>query len=451
MAKYQNLTEHLGIGKFSDDELATVLTSVLPRGAQFRPDQVEYRTMADEWVLTLHYRDGAITKASAGAAFTPAHLQQIRAEIKRALASAPGMRVARWTMFCTRPVTGTWRYRDKFQIVPPPPEAPHPNELIAQHPFLVDFVFSDSPLASIQQMRRGRQALLLMLLLDLFLRQRVSAPTNRGRKHWVWAPHGSKPPVVWAGEGYMIPNLQYLVDGLPTVKHPPIEDMRAEDYYDLIKGYSDTLTIPSELGDLFDRFFALEKDDRDRFLRATYWYHTASTVWDYSQSLHLAGLINAIESLSSVGPQRSTPQGPSLLFREFMRKFAPLKSAQTAIRPGPSALFTSVMKKFAPGPPSRRMIDDIYDARSKITHGERLLYYDGPPGAWALSQVSTSDRETSDAAVLLCRGALINWLWCQAPDGGTGQLVTRGLRVEKPARPGTKSGATIIVPNQDGD
>jgi hypothetical protein len=64
-----------------------VLTSVLPRGAQFRPDEVEYRTMADEWVLSLHYRDGRIEKATAGSAIMPEHLERIQAEIARVLGS----------------------------------------------------------------------------------------------------------------------------------------------------------------------------------------------------------------------------------------------------------------------------------------------------------------------------------------------------------------------------
>jgi hypothetical protein len=60
------MTEELHIGEVEDDELRMVLTSVLPRGAQFRPDEVEYRTMADEWALSLRYREGKIVQAVAG-------------------------------------------------------------------------------------------------------------------------------------------------------------------------------------------------------------------------------------------------------------------------------------------------------------------------------------------------------------------------------------------------
>jgi hypothetical protein len=108
------------------------------------------------------------------------------------------------------------------------------------------------------------------------------------------------------------------------------------------------------------------------------------------------------------------------------------------------------MRRFAPGPPSGGVIDKIYEARSKITHGERLLSLDQTPGSWALNQLSSADREIVDTASILCQAALINWLWSQAT-GGNEQLITRGLRSEKPPKPGTKSGVTVIVPKPDND
>jgi hypothetical protein len=451
VAKARDLTEELRIGEFDDDELTTVLTSVLPCGAQFRPNEVEHRTMADEWVLSLHYRDGRIEKATAGSAMMPEYLERIQAEIARMLGSPAGTKAARWTMFSSRPVEASWRYREQFQLVPAPPQAPRPQQLIAEHPFIVDFLFSDSPDWSIGRMRCGRRAADLMLVLNVLLTSRVTAPTVRSRKHWVWAPQGSTPAVMWTGEGYMIPDFQYLVDQLPDIEGATLEMLPAESYYDRKSVGSDTLNLPAELPALLDAFHALTGDNRDRFLRACYWYHTASAIWDYSQSLHLTCLINSIECLSSVGPPRSTPEGPSSLFKAFMRRFAPLRSTAGSNTPGPSALFRSVMRRFAPGPPSGRVIDKIYDARSKVTHGERLLSLDQTPGSWALNQLSAADREIVDAAAILCQAALVNWLWSHTTTGGNEQLITRGLPSEKPPKPGTKSSATVIVPEPDND
>ena len=103
------------------------------------------------------------------------------------------------------------------------------------------------------------------------------------------------------------------------------------------------------------------------------------------------------------------------------------------------------MRKFAPGPPSGGIIDKVYDARSKITHGERLLSLDQTTGSWALNQLSAGDREIGDAASILCKAALVNWLWSHTAVGDE-QLITRGLPAEKPPKPGTRSGVTVIVP-----
>jgi hypothetical protein len=252
---------------------------------------------------------------------------------------------------------------------------------------------------------------------------------------------------MWAQEGYMIPNFRYLVDDFPTAADvPPLEVVAAETYYDHRAGYADTLTIPAELGRLLDAFSGLNGDDRERFLRACFWYHTALAVWDYSQSLHLTSLVNAIECLATVGLKRSTPEGPSKLFVSFMRRFAPGRLSDLVKTGGPSALFRSLMRSFAPGGPSGALLNRIYDTRSRITHGERLLYLDQSSPLVGLDQTSARDREVGDNASVLCQGALINWLWSHDP-AATSPLLTKGLPSTRPARPGTKSGVTVITPD----
>jgi len=92
------------------------------------------------------------------------------------------------------------------------------------------------------------------------------------------------------------------------------------------------------------------------------------------------------------------------------------------------------------------MLDSIYATRSNITHGERLLFFDAGSPPTGLSQKAATDREIGDSAVILCRGALINWLWNRRPAASGELLLTRGVPPKKPAKPGTKSSVTIIVP-----
>jgi hypothetical protein len=444
MTKERDLTADLYVGLVDDSELQMVLQSVLPRGAQFRPGEVEYRTMADEWVLSLQYKNGKVTRAFSGPAMTEELKERVSAAIRQALLTPAGTKVCRWTMFSGRPIDGWWRYLDQFQIVSAPADAPRPGMLIAEHPFIVDFRFSDSSDGLIRQHRYIRTASDLTLVLNLLLTRGVTAPSNRHRMHWVWAPQGAEPPVMWTGEGYIISEFRYLVDDFPsTADFSALPEVPAAIYYDRPAGYSDVMRVPVELTRLLDAFSALVGDERERFLRACFWLHTASSVWHYSQSLHLSSLVNAVESLASV----ESTIGTRLSAREFLQGLIEFIRSRGQRPPAgaPTALFKAFMRKHAPGSPSGRQLDDIYAARSKITHGEMLLDYDQSAVPVGLTQTSALDREVGDSASILCRGALINWLWSH-DSAASGHLLTQGLVRAKPPRPGTKSGFTVYVP-----
>ena len=81
-----SIKELLRVGEVDDEELATVLTSVLPRGAQLTANEVEYRTSEDEWVLSLRYSEGVAVDAVTGPVFTPAIGEQISSALADALA-----------------------------------------------------------------------------------------------------------------------------------------------------------------------------------------------------------------------------------------------------------------------------------------------------------------------------------------------------------------------------
>jgi hypothetical protein len=399
---------------------------VLPRGAQFIGNEVEYRTTDDDVALTLVYRDGRIDDAYAGRAISDVVEKQIESSILNDLLGPSKQEVCRWTMFAGRRVEGAWRYRDQLQIVPAPPQAARPSVEFADHPFIVDFLFDASPNGRIRNVRYSRKAYELTLVLDLLLVSGISTTSNRGQHRWVYLPwdptEDSQPQVAWAQDGYFIPDFTYLVTSLPDEAAEPLAEVETARYYDPwdFDARSDVLAVPTEMEGLLDCFFSLQGENRERFLRACYWHHMAKALWNQSQSLHLASLVNAVECLASVGPDRDAPEGPTKLFIDFM-------------------------KQYAPGAPSKTKLSRLYDTRSHITHGERLLHYDQPPSAAALTQRSTTDRQAGDDATVLCRGALLNWLWANQ-DPTREHVVTRGLRKERRVRPGTKSGVTIITP-----
>jgi hypothetical protein len=424
--KDESISALLGVGSIDGDELCVVLSSVLARGAQFRPREVEYRTDADEWAVALQYQDGLIVDAVAGPALTPELRQRLQEVIARELLGDRQQMTMRWTMFSRLPVTGRWRYRDAFQIGPAPADAPRPEALHGQHPFLVDFVFNTSSIVTLQALRMRRTAYELELLLDLLLRPGVTSPPFRNpRQVWVIDLDRINDRPIYAQEGYHIPGFKYQVPELPDDGEiPSLSFQPSSEYYSSRGEHADVLEAPDELEALVDCFNSLTVGDREQFLRACHWHHLAQKLWDQSVSLYLTCFVHAVESLAGVGPDRKDAAKVTTLYKTFM-------------------------KEHAPGPPSGKRLDAIYDLRGEVTHGARVLSHDRPraPG---LDELSAEERDVCDDAATLVRGALINWLWLRHPEH-TRSLLIEGAARTPPAARGTKARARIVVPGHDED
>src|SRR5690349_18653050 len=120
-----SIKEFLRVGEVDDEELATVLTSILPRGAQFTANEVEYRNSEDEWVLSLRYFEGVAVDAVTGPAYTPEIGEQIRTALADALDGST-KKIWRVSMFSLRRIEGWYRHNDDFLIRPAPDKAPRP-------------------------------------------------------------------------------------------------------------------------------------------------------------------------------------------------------------------------------------------------------------------------------------------------------------------------------------
>jgi hypothetical protein len=410
------------VGEVDDDELAAVLVSVLPRGAQFTASEVEYRTSEDEWVLSLRYSEGVVVDAMTAPAFTPAIEEQIRTALHDAL-DGTIRKIWRIPMFSLRRVEGWYLHNDDFLIRPAPVEAPRPNVEYAQHPWVLEFSYIESPNSQVRNLRTERCAYELALVLNLLLGGSIDRPTNRGRKHWVYTRKGDATPwdvePQWLQEGYFIPDLQLQADNFSDIGiWNPLATAPTEAYYSR-RGFDfEPLTIPASMTDLSGAFNRLSGVQRGRFLRSCYWLHMASVVWDYSQSLNLISLINALECLAQSGGKRLVADASTKMFLDFMQEYAPSR-------------------------PSRSRLNKIYEVRSLVTHGERLLGYDSPQ-ANSLHPTSTADRESGTEALLLARGAIINWLVREA-GSSTNLLSTDPLPKRPVAKPGTKSGIKIVT------
>ena len=149
--------ENLSVGEVDDDELATVLDSIFPRGAQLSDNEVEYRNNADDWILSLRYRDGTLIDAVTGPAYSEGIARQIRQALVDSL-DGTDCKVWRLPMFSLRRIEGWYRHDDDFMVRPAPAEAPRPDEEYAEHPWVLELAFIDSPMFEFRALERGRRA-----------------------------------------------------------------------------------------------------------------------------------------------------------------------------------------------------------------------------------------------------------------------------------------------------
>jgi hypothetical protein len=416
----RSMTEALRLGQVEDEELRAALSSVFPRQAQFRAGEVEYRTSADETALVLRTKAGCAVDAVTGPAITDDLEQRLRDAVEKGLAKGTQTLVFRWIMFSGRPVNGQHRHGDVIQIGPAPEAAPRPDTIMGQHPFIAEFRVASSPVLEVQDLRVSRRGREVELLLNLLLYHGVEMADRQRGNRWVWARETPPSDTIYRSLGYFIPEFEFRGNEFSTIDSTQALAFIDDESYFARKWQGDELALPASFGHLLNLYDTLPTPESQRLLRACYWLQTARLTWDISKSLYLVSLVQAIEAMASgvAQPDSASADGPTKLFMEFM-------------------------KTHAPGKPSNSTLDIIYQTRSKLTHGSRLLQYD-EPSAFGLNENYARDSDAASNAQTLCRGAIVNWLASQDPARAT-PLLTAGRPRSKPLKPGTKSGVIVIA------
>jgi hypothetical protein len=300
-------------------------------------------------------------------------------------------------MFSDRPVRGWWRYRDKFQILPPPADAPIPNELLGQWPFLLELRFRSPSSGNAIISARMREGNRIRLLLPVLIRGVKFAPTfYTPQKYWV-IPMQSEPSLqqlpIYAQEYYDIPGRR--IGGPELADMPPEEAAKvvpAEDYYEL-KGRTgdEVVEIASTLESLFDAYYALPPERRVTYLRACYWFNLGRFLFPYSASMSFVALVMAIESLLP----EERPHICNVCEKDH--------------HPSITGAFRRFLNQYVPDTPER---EEFYATRSSIAHGSALLSFDVREewGTEGFHPAAIRERQRQDDLWQVTQLALVNWL-----------------------------------------
>jgi hypothetical protein len=382
------------VGEVPDRELETVLRHCFPHcqsTGQHR--SIDYCTDTEELALVVQYsKNGDIVAMKPGPALTTAALATVIGLIETELLRPPATYVSREVLFAALPVEGFFRFRDDWQILPVPDNAPKPSMLVGPHPFLLEARVLTSSVPFLRMQRQRRRLEDLQAVLSLLLHGGVAGRARSSHHRWVTVLRepDMQPETLLADEGYSYPG--YVASGQEfgsTEGLTQLTTVPDEDYFSLI-GISteQRLELPACLGRVMELLEAADSAVRDPFMRACVWLDRALAVWPESISLSYIALVNAVETLTTGSPV--------------------VKCAHCgSTAPGPTRAFKDCLGTYAGGT-DQAMRDRLYDLRSQLVHGTLLLDRD-MPGLPGFDPDGLEQRDSWYAMHSIARIAVVNW------------------------------------------
>ena len=414
----QDLLNALHVGDVDQTELELVIQSHFHFAHAPNPYEVRYGPhdphQQQPPALILHYskRSARITGIERGPNLGPDDIAKIAEKVEALLLSTPASCFGQMVMFSRLPLNGWFRYKDRFQLIPVPPEAPRPAPgmwALGGFPLLMQYRVAGSPDPAIQNLRRFNTSRELELLCTVLSQHIEGGIPPMMRYHWftVAAHDPQQQRTEFGPEGYGWPafNRSFMSEYSSVETWKPVPRMPHEDYFgqsNLSVGAD--LMLPDTFEMLLDAYFQRGEEDRDRFIRASHWYQFATyrTAGHHATAAYSA-LCSAVETLMGPEPPdqpkcahcgRTQGGGVSQRFRQFLTRWAP----------GPS---------IAAGNRTR-----LYELRNKVSHGGRLLHSDRFGWGVALSPGHLQDWTDYSAMARMVRVILVNWLAATPDDSG---------------------------------
>jgi hypothetical protein len=414
-------------------DLRAVLSSVFHHAGYHGDRKVTYSSQVGPALSVVYLADGkkgrdpmgVVGELQAEPGLTEENVRQLQEQLAIVRDTSSDL-LTSFFHFSYLPVTGWWRYRDQFQLLPPPSGAPLPSFVMADHPFLIEACYAAPDHHQARSNRRMRAMRQLRLLLPVLLRGPIYQPhTERPVKHWVLPmPTGELPvrtrertkhlsglparrrsrrsPLVspqvpiYAQEYYEVVGRPLGGSRLSEVEGiPPMTVVDDHDAYYRASGISadDVLAVPAVLTQLFDNYFALSEDVAKRYLRACYWLNMGRFFHAYSFSASFFADVAAIEVMlpGGEGPHDCSGCG----FPHY---------------PSISKEFRAFVAEYVPDKPDR---ETFYDMRSKIAHGSSLLHSDMREELGGFYPGELEQYEQRSKLRQVSRVALMNWLLAQ--------------------------------------
>lgn len=123
-----DITGKFSLDRLDHEELSDILSAEFGGCMQFSMTELVYPPNKHEYALKATYdKEGNIKTLSSGPLLTERRLDEIVSRIDSELVKGNEEKIASVTLFSNVPVDGYFRYRDKWQVLPPDEAASKPG------------------------------------------------------------------------------------------------------------------------------------------------------------------------------------------------------------------------------------------------------------------------------------------------------------------------------------
>jgi hypothetical protein len=278
-----------------------------------------------------------------------------------------------------------------------PEGSPVPEQLVADHPFLLEFEYQACPDFVLNNQRRRKAARSLCATLNVLLDSNISLGSHFTEQSWVLDFTDMENVTSrWQQLGYYAKGVGGDRDSYtPTDGIAPLPAIDHQTYYTKPRASREGLAIPDNLSNVLGLIRDLDPPARSSFERSATWYSMSARIWQGSRSAAYIALVTALEVLIPTSTERCACCGQpkhslGRRFEKFLRDYVP-----------------GIHTKH---PSEERLLRDVhYGIRSDLAHGSLLLESDARPEVFASSQ-QMAQSSLQRQLFHVVQVAIYNWL-----------------------------------------
>ncbi|MDH1656541.1 hypothetical protein N5E96_12380 [Pseudomonas mosselii] len=304
-------------------------------------------------------------------------------------------------------VTGSYKYQDKFQILPAPSHFPRAPYAEADHPCLLELRYNFTPNPSRKMpdqttvadwiQRKDHERKIIHEIMSLFSVFSFSKFVQTQDIH-SWSIRVDDDIAVepeWRQLSYFVRDHQHEITGFTNSQAPKIDEVNTSQFYNFGARYTGSdFSIPDLFSSVLDAYYSMGSDDRNALLKSLALFSNAIKIKSISPSISFACFVSSIESLV-----------------EHIHKEVKVEKCKECSAPRyfVTRKFSEFLSKYSSD--SKELIKfykQAYGRRSEILHAGALFLGEHIPAEWAESDWESYHMNSGIERV--CRIAFTNWV-----------------------------------------